>query len=64
MSGIRYNFNPEQLNLLDTTSVINSRKLDDKFAFEVGIYAGLEYKISEKLTAQYGIRYSYFNRLV
>ncbi|MEM6687022.1 MAG: TonB-dependent receptor, partial [Bacteroidota bacterium] len=63
VSGIYYKFNPGQLNPLDETSAINPRKLDDKFAFEGGIYASLEHKISEKLTAQYGLRFSYFNRL-
>ncbi|MEO1029901.1 MAG: TonB-dependent receptor [Bacteroidota bacterium] len=62
-SGIYYNFNPGELNPLDETSGINPLKLDDKFAFETGIYAGLEHKISDKLTAQYGLRYSYFNRI-
>ncbi|WP_299366608.1 TonB-dependent receptor [Winogradskyella sp.] len=62
-SGIYYNFNPGELNPLDETSGINPLKLDNKFAFEAGIYAGLEHKISDKLTAQYGLRYSYFNRL-
>lgn len=63
VSGIYYKFNPGQLNPLNETSAVNPRKLDDKFAFEAGIYAGLEHKISEKLTAQYGVRFSYFNRL-
>lgn len=62
-SGIYYNFNPGELNPLDETSGINPLKLDDKRAFEAGIYAGLEHKISDKLTARYGLRYSYFNRL-
>lgn len=62
-SGIYYNFNPGELNPLDETSGINPLKLDDKFAVETGVYAGLEHKISDKLTAQYGLRYSYFNRL-
>jgi len=62
-SGIYYNFNPGELNPLDATSGINPLKLDDKFAFEAGVYAGLEHKVSDKLTAQYGLRYSYFNRL-
>lgn len=63
ISGIYYKFNPGQLNPLNETSAVNPRKLDDKFAFEAGIYTGLEHKISNKLTAQYGIRFSYFNRL-
>lgn len=63
VSGIYYNFNPGQLNPLNESSGINPRKLDNKFAFEGGAYIGLEHKISDKLTAQYGLRYSYFNRL-
>lgn len=63
VSGIYYNFNPGQLNPLNATSGVNPRKLDNKFAIEAGAYASLEHKISEKLSAQYGLRYSYFNRL-
>ena len=62
-SGIYYNFNPGELNPLDETSGINPLKLDDKYAFEAGVYTGLEHKISDKLTVHYGLRYSYFNRL-
>ncbi|WP_299159250.1 TonB-dependent receptor [uncultured Tenacibaculum sp.] len=62
-SGIYYNFNPGQINPLNASSGINKRKLDDKFGLETGIYADLEHKISNKLTAQYGIRYSNFARL-
>ena len=63
VSGIYYNFNPGSLNPLNETSGINPLKLDDKFALEAGVYTSLEHKISDKLTAQYGLRYSYFNRL-
>ncbi|NMH89829.1 TonB-dependent receptor [Flavivirga algicola] len=63
VSGIYYNFNPGQLNPLNESSGINPMKLDDKFALEAGAYASLEHKISDKITAQYGLRYSYFNRL-
>lgn len=63
VSGIYYNFNPGALKPLDETSGINPLKLDDKYAFEASVYAGLEHKISDKLTAQYGLRYSYFDRL-
>ena len=63
VSGIYYNFNPGELKPLNNTSGINFFKLDNKYAFEAGVYVGLEHKISDKLTTQYGIRYSYFNRL-
>ena len=62
-SGIYYKFNPGLINPLGENSGINRFKLDDKFAFEGGIYASLEHKISDKLNAMYGMRYSIFNRL-
>ncbi|MEM1177965.1 MAG: hypothetical protein AAGM22_06460, partial [Acidobacteriota bacterium] len=63
VSGIYYTFNPGQLDPLGANSAINPTKLDDKFAVEAGAYVSLEHKISDKLTAEYGLRYSYFNRL-
>ncbi|SKB49818.1 TonB-dependent receptor [Dyadobacter psychrophilus] len=63
VNGIYYNFNPGKLNPLNADSGVNPEKLDDKFAFEAGVYASLEHKISGKLTAEYGLRLSYFNRL-
>ena len=63
VNGIYYNFNPGNLKPLDANSGVNPKKLDDKFALEAGIYTSLEHKISDKLTAQYGLRFSYFNRL-
>lgn len=63
VSGIYYKFNPGRLNPINETSGINRLILDHKFAFEAGAYASIEHKISDKLTAQYGLRYSYFSRL-
>lgn len=62
-SLIYYQFNPGLLSPLNEDSGINRLKLDDKFAYESGIYASLEHKISDKLTAMYGVRYSNFNRI-
>ncbi|SDW84531.1 Outer membrane protein beta-barrel family protein [Lutibacter oricola] len=58
-----YQFNPGLLNPLTEDSGINRIDLDDKFAFEGGLYTSLEHKISDKLTALYGMRYSNFYRL-
>jgi hypothetical protein len=63
VNGIYYNFNPGKLKPLDEISGVNRKKLDNQFASEAGLYASLEHKISGKLTAQYGLRLSYFNRL-
>lgn len=62
-SGIYYQFDPGDLNPLNESSPINPRKLDNKFAVEGGLYGSLEHKISDKLTAMYGLRYSTFHRL-
>ncbi|CAL2111715.1 Probable TonB-dependent outer membrane receptor precursor [Tenacibaculum sp. 190130A14a] len=62
-SGIYYRFNPGELNPLNESSGINPRKLDQKFALEGGVYTSLEHKVSDKLTAMYGVRFSTFHRL-
>ena len=62
-SSIYYKFNPGEVRPLTSTSSINARDLDKKFAVEAGVYASLEHKISNNVTAMYGFRYSYFNRL-
>ncbi|WP_111709617.1 TonB-dependent receptor [Lutibacter citreus] len=62
-SLIYYQFNPGLLSPLNEDSGINRLNLDDKFAYESGIYASLEHKISDKLTTMYGVRYSNFNRV-
>ncbi len=62
-SGIYYKFNPGEIRKLTPESEINPENLDKKYAFEAGLYSSLEHKISDKLTAMYGLRYSYFNRL-
>ncbi|SNR15299.1 TonB-dependent receptor [Tenacibaculum jejuense] len=62
VSGIYYKFNPGEIRKLTPESAINEDFLDKKFAVETGIYASLEHKISNNLTAMYGLRYSYFNR--
>jgi len=61
-NAIYYDFNPGEINPTTETSSINPLILDQKRAFENGIYASAEYKFSEKLTATAGLRYSYFIR--
>lgn len=61
-NAIYYDFNPGDINPTTETSSINPLLLDQKRAFENGIYASAEYKFSEKLTATVGLRYSYFIR--
>ncbi len=58
--GILYDFQPGKAIVGSENGTVNI-SLDDKFAFEGGIYADNEQKIGEKLTVQYGLRFSYFN---
>ncbi|WP_425076391.1 TonB-dependent receptor [Psychroserpens sp. S379A] len=63
LSGILYNLNPGEVKPTDENSPINYLKLEQKRAFESGLYISAEHKITNKLTAQYGLRYSRFSRL-
>ena len=63
VNGIFYDFDPGEINPTSETSAINPLQLDQKRAFESGLYVSAEHKFSEKLTATYGLRYSAFSRL-
>lgn len=62
-NGIYYVFDPGEIVPTTESSAINPLKLDQKRAFEGGVYINMEHKISDKFTAQYGFRYSSFTRL-
>ncbi len=63
INSIYHKFNPGEIEPTGESSGINPRKLIDKYAFENAIYIDAEHKLSEKLTASYGLRYSSFLRL-
>ncbi|NQY30169.1 MAG: TonB-dependent receptor [Flavobacteriaceae bacterium] len=63
LSGINYKFNPGEVKPTAPDSPINYLKLDQKRAFEGGAYVSAEHKLTNKLTIQYGLRYSTFTRL-
>jgi len=60
---ISYNFNPGEIIPTSETSSVNYLILDQKSAFESSIYLSAEHKLTYKLSAEYGLRWSYFNRL-
>lgn len=62
LNAIYYDFNPGEINPTSETSSINPLLLDQKRAFENGLYASAEYKVSDRLTTTVGLRYSYFMR--
>ena len=58
-----YNFNPGKITPIDDLSGINPDQLDKKYAFEPSLYLDVDQKLSEKITVNYGLRYSKFYRL-
>ncbi len=62
-SGIYYDFDPGQIKPTSSTSAINALSLDRKKATESGLYINAEHSLTDKFTAQYGLRYSTFSRL-
>lgn len=62
-SGIYYHFDPGEINPTSETSAINYFQLDQKKAFESGVYVNAEHKLTDNLTASYGLRFSSFWRL-
>ncbi len=63
VSSIYYKFNPGEVMPSSDDSSINYSKLQNKHALENGLYGSVNHKITSKLTANYGLRYSYFLRL-
>ena len=62
-NAIYYDFNPGTIAPINSSSSINFRQLDKKYAFEPAFYLDAEQKISPKFNIQYGLRYSMFSRL-
>jgi hypothetical protein len=60
IQGTFYTFKPGTATVtVDNRS--NKIGLDNKFGLELGIYVANEQKVTDKLSLQYGLRYSYFN---
>jgi hypothetical protein len=60
--AILYNFEPANTVSIDG-GVATSMSLEKRKAFEASLYVGNEQHIGEKITLQYGLRYSNFNYL-
>jgi outer membrane receptor protein involved in Fe transport len=58
--AILFDFQPGNAVVGSENGKVNI-SLDNKFALESGIYADNEQKIGERLTLQYGLRFSFFN---
>jgi hypothetical protein len=62
-NAIYYDFNPGKIVPSNATSGINPDQLNKKYAFEPAIYFDVEQQLSDKLSINYGVRYSLFYRL-
>jgi hypothetical protein len=63
VNAIYYDFNPGKIEPTNSTSGINPDQLDKKYAFEPALYLDVEQQLSDKLSINYGLRYSLFYRL-
>jgi hypothetical protein len=63
INNIYIKFNPGEIIPNRDDSGIQSEKLIDKYANEFAAYLEAEQKVSDKLTLQYGVRFSNFTRL-
>lgn len=63
VSVIDYTFNPGEVMPTSKSSPIVYKQLDIKKAQEFASYLSVEHKISPRLTAEYGVRWSHFRRL-
>lgn len=62
-NAIYYDFNPGKIEPSSSTSGINPKQLDKKYAFEPALYLDIEQQLSDKIAINYGLRYSLFYRL-
>ncbi|WP_420322851.1 TonB-dependent receptor [Flagellimonas sp.] len=63
LNNIYYVFNPGKIKPNSPDSGIVEEQLTKKYANETAAYVDVEQKISEKLSVNYGLRVSLFNRL-
>ncbi|MFD0862323.1 TonB-dependent receptor domain-containing protein [Sungkyunkwania multivorans] len=63
LNNIYYKFNPGEITPNRADSGINPDKLIDKYANEAAVYVDAEHRINDRLSLQYGLRFSHFTRL-
>ncbi len=62
-NSIYYDFNPGTINPSNSSSGINFKQIEKKYAFEPSVYLDAEQKLTDKINVEYGFRYSMFSRL-
>jgi hypothetical protein len=63
VNSIYYQFNPGTIKPMDSTSSINADQIEKKYAWENALYISAEQKLTDKISLNYGLRYSNFQRL-
>ncbi|MEI3800849.1 MULTISPECIES: TonB-dependent receptor [unclassified Chitinophaga] len=63
LNSIYYQFNPGTIKPMDEKSPINADQLEKKYAWENALYISAEQKLTDKISVNYGLRYSNFLRL-
>ncbi len=63
INSIYYQFNPGTIKPLGATSPINADQIEKKYALENALYVSAEQKLTDKISLNYGLRYSHFQRL-
>ncbi|WP_118974274.1 TonB-dependent receptor [Taibaiella koreensis] len=63
VNAIFYQFNPGTIRPLDAASPIHADQIEKKYAWENAVYISAEQKLTDKISLNYGLRYSYFLRL-
>ncbi|MCX2745065.1 TonB-dependent receptor [Mangrovivirga sp. M17] len=61
--SIYHIFSPAEIEPLNDESIVQSFSLDNKYAFEQGLYLDYEKKVNERLLVQAGLRYSFFSNV-
>jgi len=62
-SSMYYSFNPGTIDPSEDSSGVNHLQLDRKHAWEPSIYVQAEQELTDKLSVNYGLRYSMFYRM-
>ncbi len=60
LNGIYHTFHPGEISVSGNTN-LNPKKIDDNYVLEGDLYLGHNWKISELLQIDYGLRFSSFN---
>ncbi|TPD73481.1 TonB-dependent receptor [Flavobacterium microcysteis] len=63
LNTVYYDFNPGTVSPTGSSSGINHEQLDKKYALEPALYVDAEQELTDKISINYGFRYSMFYRM-